>query len=239
MKFWFSFFLLIPTLLSANCGYRKQIKIAVIDTGLNLKDPRFTSHLCPTGHQNFVENETLDDINDHGTFVAGLIKKYAKDANYCMLIYKYYSANDPGQLNMWREVEALQTAINNGADIVNYSGGGQMLNEDEALLIKYHPEITFVVAAGNDGENLDIPGNTFYPASLFYPNMEVVENVDKNGNLDPSSNYSQRIYDKEVGENVVSTIPNGLMGKMSGTSFSTAIFSGKLVDKLSRTCNNR
>lgn len=225
------------TAIAKQCS-RPQIKIAIIDTGLNLNDVRFEGKLCKRGHKNFVPDETLDDIEGHGTFVAGLITQYAKRANYCLLIYKFHKESSPGPVNLDRELSALKEAVDNKADIINFSAGGSNFNESEALMIKYHPEITFVVAAGNEHHDMDIPGNEYYPASLFYPNMEVVGSVDKNGNRSAFSNYSKRIEDKEVGENVTSYLPNNEVGTMSGTSMATAIFSGKLIDAVSKTCKD-
>jgi subtilisin family serine protease len=231
-------FLIIPAQASKVCK-KHTIKVAVVDTGLDLNDPRFKDHLCKTGHKNFVNDEPIDDFNGHGTFVAGLIEKYAGNTDYCLLIYKYYKESASGHYNLRRELWAFQEAIDNGADIINFSSGGSEFNEVEANIIKSHPKVTFVVAAGNDAVSLDIPGNNFYPASLFYDNIEVVENIDENGALSPSSNYGKRVKNKEMGENVVSYMPGGLTGVMSGTSISAAIFSGKLVDKRSRSCEYR
>lgn len=236
----FLLLLLVPFIVSGrvakNC---RKIRVAIIDTGLDLTDPRFSGHLCKTGHKNFVDDETLDDINSHGTHVAGLIEKFAGNANYCLLIYKYFSDNATGLLNLSREVSAIKEAIKNSADIVNFSGGGEEFDEEEALLIKYHPEITFVVAAGNEHKNLDIPGNQFYPASLFLPNEEVVAAVDKNGELIPQTNYGKYVENKELGLHVLSLLPNGQMGYMTGSSQATAIFSGKLVAKTSKMCKGK
>jgi subtilisin family serine protease len=245
-------FLFLPAITEAQCHKhcRTQIRVAVVDTGLDLTDPRFKNHLCPTGHKNFVEGETLDDVNGHGTFIAGLIEKYAGNANYCLLIYKYYQESAEGVQNLNNEVLAFKEAIANKADIINFSAGGPEFYEKEALMISENPRVTFVVAAGNEGKDLDIPGNEYYPASLFYTNMKVVENTDKYGVLSEHSNYSKKIKDKEVGVNVLSYLPDDSKlskkvktdvpytktGYMSGTSMSTAIFSGKLVDKLSKTC---
>lgn len=216
-----------------------KIKVAIIDTGLDLKDPRFKGFLCKRGHKNFVSDETIEDIHGHGTFVAGLIKQYAGNAKYCLLVYKYYSDDATSTQNLNREVLAFNEAIKNGASVVNYSGGGAGYSAEEAKAIKTHTETTFVVAAGNERENLDIPGNEYWPASLFYPNMHVVASIDAIGNRSSSSNYGKKIEDKEIGEDISSYLPDGKTGTMSGTSMSTAIFSGKLVDKLSNSCDNR
>lgn len=228
-------FLSTPTYTSEI--YNNPIKIAVIDTGLNLSDPRFSDHLCLFGHRNFVQSETMEDRVGHGTFVAGLIEKYAKNANYCLMVYKYYKESEEG--NDIRENLALEEAIKNKADIVNFSGGGDSFDKKEASLILSHPEITFVVSAGNEGRNLDDPQNTYYPASLFYPNIVVVASTDQKGNLAKTSNYSKRIKNTEIGVNAISYLPDNKTGTMSGTSMATAIFSGKLVDTLSKIWNSR
>jgi subtilisin family serine protease len=222
----------------------RQLKVAIVDTGLDLNDVRFKYRLCPTGHKNFVNNESLDDTNDHGTHVAGLIKKYAGNGNYCILIYKYYQEKSPGIVNANRELLAFEEAVRNGADIINFSAGGSELEIGEYLFIKNHPNVTFVVAAGNEGQNIDTPGNQFFPASYYLPNEIPVENIKSDGTKAVSSNWGSGVLAKEVGENVLSTIPcryakgqQFCIAFMSGTSMSTAIFTGKLVAKTLKTCN--
>ena len=221
--------------LNAVGGCHKQTRIAIIDTGLDLQDPRFQNHLCKTGHKNFLPDEGRWDINGHGTHVAGLIKQYAGDADYCILVYRFYSEQDPGKHNLDREILSIKEAIKNKATIINLSEGGPEFIEEEYLLIKNHPKITFVMAAGNDGKNLDIPGNEYYPGSYFLPNEKVVSSMGNNSMRSDFSNFSMK-SEWEIGENVKSTLPFGRMGYMSGTSQAAAIFSGKLVDRLSRTC---
>jgi thermitase len=221
-----------PALANHSCS--KSLRVAIVDTGLDLNDPRFKGHICPTGHKNFVSNESLEDLNGHGTFVAGLIQQYAGDANYCLLIYKYYKDYEDHE-NINRENQSLQEAIDNGADIVNFSGGGSGFNEKEFLIIKNNPDVTFVVAAGNEHQNLDLPENKYYPASYWLKNEVVVENIDKSGILAPSSNYSKKAQ-KEVGVDVLSYFPNNGVGTLTGTSMSTAIKTGKLVDSMLKSC---
>ncbi len=213
----------------------KKIRIAVIDTGLNLDDPRFKGHLCSTGHTNFVPGETINDINDHGTFVAGLIQQYAGQSDYCMIIYKYYTEKATGPQNLNRENRALQESVRNHVDIVNFSGGGPEGDNEEFALIRDNPGITFVVAAGNENSNLDEADNEFYPASYWLKNEKVIAARGTDGLRLKSSNWGSKV-EWEPGEHVKSYLPNGTEGYMSGSSMATAIYSGKLVDKLSKTC---
>lgn len=241
MKFVLLALLMIPvTADSAQCN--KQTRLAVVDTGLDLNDPRFKGHLCPTGHKSFVDGESLTDPDGHGTHVSGLIVRYADKANYCLLIYKYFQKDAIGIVGAKREVLAFKEAIANGATVINFSAGGSAFDEDEYLLIKNHPEVTFVVAAGNEGRDLDIPGNEYYPASYFLSNMFVIGNIDSNQNRAKSSNYGKNIL-YENGTNVLSTYPCDSPDKgyscyayMSGTSMSAATFSGKLLAKTPNSC---
>jgi subtilisin family serine protease len=241
------FIALSTILLSSTCyaanSCKKQLKVAVIDSGLDLNDIRFKDHLCKTGHKNFVENESISDILGHGSHVTGLIQEYAKDSNYCLMIYKYYNQTDPGIVTMKHEKMALQEAVDNGADIVNLSGGGPVFDEQEYLIIKDNSNVLFVVSAGNDHEDLDNPDNEFYPASYLIKNglknIVPVKNVDSEGKLELHSNYAKEITAQEIGINVLSYLPNMKMGRLTGTSMSCAIHTGKIIDTLSKTCQYR
>jgi len=216
------FLFLSPALASEH----KTLKVAVIDTGLNLKDDRFQGVICPTGHKDFT-GEGINDIHGHGTHVTGLIKKNAGIGNYCILIYKYYSEKLIDRQNLINAISALKEAASNGADIVNFSSGGPEFNEEEYLIIKQHPYITFVVAAGNEGHNLDYKCD-YYPACLGLPNMVIVGNCKNKKVYNKTSNYGKILTTCNNGNNVLSSLPNGF-GYMSGTSQSTAIETGKLV----------
>ena len=48
------------------------LRVAVIDTGLDLSDKRFSSRLCKEGHEDFTHT-TIEDKSGHGTHVVGLI----------------------------------------------------------------------------------------------------------------------------------------------------------------------
>lgn len=220
--------LLALFLLSSVAVASEPLKIAIIDTGLDLNDKRFT-HLCPTGHD-FFAGKSIKDVHGHGTHIAGLIQQYAGDGDYCFLIYKFYSESNTGQQNLLGELASINSAIRNGAKIINLSEGGPEFNENEYLAVKNHPNILFVVAAGNENRCLDVSGNEYYPASYWQPNETVVENYTKNDKLYPGSNWSKKAV-HEVGDNVYSTLPVGY-GYMTGTSQATAIRTGKIVREI-------
>lgn len=214
-------FLLLFLITTPSFG---QTKLAVIDTGLDLNDPRFKSVLCKSGHKDFTGSGIKDTV-EHGTHVTGLIKQYAKNADYCILIYKFYQ---PDELNAAREILAIKEAIKAKVDIINISGGGEEYSKEEYELIKNNPKVLFVVAAGNNGENLDIENNKYYPASHKLPNILAIGGLNEDGTRGSYSNYGTFVI-WERGTDVLSTIPNGRMGIKSGSSMATAIKTGKIL----------
>jgi hypothetical protein len=242
MKSMFSLFILFASLAHA-----ETLRIGVVDSGLDISDSRFRNHICATGHKDF-SGEGLEDTNGHGTEMVGLIEQYAGDGDYCLVIYKYYSEKNPPKVNMEHEVDALIEAAKDGVKIVNLSSSGPKFIEKEYLAIRNNPKTTFVVAAGNDRLNLDIPGDEIYPGSYFLKNEVVVGNVTnmRKETLDsikekglqyddefrvPSSNYSKKIKVVEIGDNVrVDTVSGS--GSVTGTSASCAIHTGKMIKEI-------
>lgn len=222
---------------------KKPIKIGIIDTGLDLSDIRFSKHLCKFGHENFVQNETLEDINGHGTHIAGLIQQYAGEGSYCFVILKYYGDENSGSQNMKNSLKALKKIKALKLDFLNYSGGGPEFSEDEYFLIKNNPKTTFIVAAGNDRASLDTFKYQYFPASYKLPNKIVVGALDKSNNRLISSNWGSIVKFWEIGENVQSTYPYALASAgrayISGTSQATAIRTGKEVAKRLGMCHSR
>lgn len=223
---------------SSGCD-QEPLKIAVIDTGLNLDDPRFAEHLCKTGHMNFVmNNDRPIDEHGHGTHVTGLIQQYAGKGNYCFLIYKYYSDANPGSVNLKNTVKAIHAAVENGATIINYSGGGPEFAEDEYLSIKNSPKVTFIVAAGNEHHDIDITKD-YYPANYNLTNEIIVGSLNAAGTRASTSNWATKTQIVwEVGDSVLSTFPGEKTGYMSGTSQATAIHTGKVVAMRLSACNS-
>ena len=115
------------------------------------------------------------------------------------------------------------------------SGGGNNYLEQEENIIKQNPKIIFNVAAGNDGKDIDeVP---YYPATFKYKNVIAIGNLNKDGKTrNESSNYGSDVKTWEIGTNVLSTLPNGKEGKLTGTSMSAAIHAGKLIKEL---CDNK
>jgi major intracellular serine protease len=225
--------LLLSQLFALSANAAEPVRVAVIDTGLDLADPRFQDVLCKSGHKDFT-GTGIQDVIGHGTHVAGLIKKYAGTRGYCLIILKFYADGADGQTDMARMSAAEREAVTQGARFVNVSGGGSGFNEDESVILKEARSVTWVVASGNEGKDIDAAGNAYYPACHKLPNIIVVGALLRSGGRASYSNYGKSVTAWELGDEVVSTMPKGQRGRMSGTSMATAIHTGKLIRRAIR-----
>jgi subtilisin family serine protease len=217
----------------------RLIKVAVIDTGFDFNstwDKNSTPILCDAGHKSFSGDD--QDNHGHGTHIAGLIHSNAGQANYCLVILKYFDPRKLSADNLSNSNKAFKRAIDLKVNVINYSGGGSEKSEDECKLIKLALDngIKVVAAAGN--ERSDLSKVPYYPA-MCDSRVIIVTSKDTDNNRLPSSNYftvkpKNLTVIAELGYNVYSTLPDGKYGFMTGTSQATAIITGKLVKQLSK-----
>jgi subtilisin family serine protease len=109
-------------------------------------------------------------------------------------------------------IEAITFAAANNAKIVNMSFNGPDFSQSLSDAIKTYPDILFVTAAGNGGEDGLGDNNDAtpqYPASFNLPNIISVASTDQNDNLTPFSNYGPTSVDVAApGTNILSIIPS-------------------------------
>lgn len=217
----------------------KTIKVAVIDTGLNMELFKNKITLCKDGHKDFT-GTGLKDTHGHGTHISGLIEKHAGKSSYCQIIMKYYDPKAFGQSNIDNTVKAFELAIELGVDVINYSGGGMEPNDREkaAVLRALDKGIKVVAAAGN--EHCDLDTKCKYFPAMYDDRISIVGNLDSNRVPAESSNSGSVVTHWEIGVDVESyCAATGLPNcKMTGTSQSTAIHSGKVVKDLDETYKN-
>lgn len=218
--------LLLVSLPNITFG-KNPVRIGVVDTGLDLNDVRFKKNLCKEDHKDFT-GRGIEDSHGHGTFIVGLIQKYAKNTNYCLVIVKFYAESNPDAVNSYSLLMSLKYLKDKNIKIVNLSGGGNGFSYREHEVLSQNRHIKFFVAAGNDGKDLD-KNCSYYPACYKLSNIFPVGNLNKDGTKASSSNYGSIIKNWEIGEDVSSTMPGGKVGVMSGSSMSTGIFTGKYI----------
>jgi subtilisin family serine protease len=226
---------------------KRDVVVAVIDTGLDANHPDLAKNVW---HDPALKNRGVygwnyvndrpnpSDEHGHGTHVAGIIGAVSNPKTgvsgvahrVSIMAVKYYSDSNPGPVNLRNTVRALNYAIDHGAKVINYSGGGPEFSEDEYLAMKRAEAkgVLVVSAAGNEHQNTDLTGNAYYPAAYRLSNMISVASTDIHNNLLGSSNWGKQNVDVAApGENIFSTLPGGKYGSMSGTSQATAFVSAR------------
>ncbi|HEB84788.1 MAG TPA: hypothetical protein ENI92_07265 [Bacteroidetes bacterium] len=170
----------------------------------------------PTGPTN-VQNK------DHGTHVAGI-------AGAAHNNHRGVSGVAPGvRLMMVRAgnggdittgFEGILYAVENGADVISLSWGGQTLSTIEWDVIRYAVQrgAVIVAAAGNLGSSAP-----YYPAA--YEEVIAVASTGPDDHLSTFSNRGWWVDIAAPGEGIYSTIINGY-GTITGTSMSTPVVSG-------------
>ncbi len=222
----------------------RDIVVAVIDTGIDPNHKDLSVNIWKKRNSvsefgwNFVADRPnpIDD-HGHGTHVAGIIGALADPKTgvsgvahrVSIMSVKYYADNNSGDTNLLNTIKAINYAVDNGARIINYSGGGRAFSELEAQAIKRAADrgVLFVAAAGNEKRNTDIASNYYYPAAYHLPNIISVAATDIHNKLLPSSNWGVKTVDVAApGENIYSTMPGNRYGYMTGTSQATAFVTG-------------
>lgn len=238
----------------------RGVVVAVIDTGIDPNHKDLKANLWKKANHpksnygwDYVTNApNPGDSHGHGTHVSGIIGATSNSRTgitgvaprVSIMPIRYYSDSNSGTTNLNNTIKALHYAIDNGAQIINYSGGGPEFNQKEYLAIKRAEArgILVVAAAGNGdgirGMNTDLSKNRYFPAAYGLSNIITVASTDINNNILKSSNYGKRSVDVAApGENIFSTLPKNKYGYMTGTSQATAFVSGLAALLLSKNKN--
>lgn len=212
------------TLTAACTAQSEPVVVAVIDTGVDFTHPRLKDFRGESW--DFVKDapaELKGDRHGHGTHIAGIIVGSLSTRDVRLISLKYFDRGISGEAALRNSLRALRYAVDHKVDIINYSGGGVSSSREEQAILKEAAErgILVVAAAGNEASNSD--RKPFFPANYRLPNILSVAAVNRNGQVLPSSNYGHAgVAIAALGQDVVSTMPGGGVGKMTGTSQATA-----------------
>lgn len=196
--------------------------------------------VADNGGADGAEGDPMDD-HGHGTHVAGVIgaannREGIVGVAYNAKIMAVKAGQSTGVFNQSDIAEAILYAYEMGADVINMSFGGSAISlaVQEALETAY-TRSTLVASAGNDGmpnevtDYYEVPLPN-YPAALSY--VVGVMSVGAMGvessftNWDVSA-YNSREYEVYApGEGIISTLPGGGYGMLSGTSMAAPVVSG-------------
>lgn len=214
------------------------VKVAVIDSGVDYNHPEIARAIRRVKYAdgtlgvegfNFEDPNTppfdcvQGDTGNHGTAVAGIVIENDSDIQIVPIRH-----SSDGNL-----YPSIDFAHRSGARVINLSlnltptDDPHQLERNEAMLTKAIREFSdtvFVVAAGNDGENVDELHRA--PQSFQFSNMVVVGSVSARGELTNVGGFKSNFGENHVhfgalGENRKVAQPGGIYKLESGTSFST------------------
>ncbi|MGM0413955.1 MAG: S8 family serine peptidase [Bacillota bacterium] len=229
-----------------NISRTNRIRVAVLDTGVDLNHPDLRANLDTSYAYNFVDNNrnVSDDNNQgHGTHVAGVIGAQRNNTgiagvleNVDILPIKVLEENGGG--SFWNIGEGLLYAAGieveskpynpQPVDIINLSLGGTVDDEvgeylQDVVKQVAAQEIIMIAASGNRNQD-----SLLYPAA--YPEVLSVGSVSLNNNNPPirtnTSNYGTELDFVAPGHKIYSTIPGGDYEYLSGTSMAAPHLTG-------------
>ncbi|NEQ74867.1 MAG: S8 family serine peptidase [Okeania sp. SIO2C9] len=247
-----------------NQGFQGEgIVVAVIDSGVDNTHPELTGQMwsnsgeIPNNGIDDDDNGYIDDTwgwdfvnndNDprdeesHGTHIAGTIAAKRDGVGTTGVapnakIMSLRVLNDEGVGRVSDGISAILYAVDNGADVINFSSGGRNLVRNELDAIRYAADqgVVFVSAAGNGG--LSSPD---YPARLANEYGIAVGSVDRNARFSSFSNKAGGELDYVVAPGgdgfpedagdiygpVVPSITGNLYSFFAGTSMATPHVAG-------------
>lgn len=208
---------------------KREVKVAVLDTGVDYTHPDLKNRVLTDEGYNFVDNNyDLMDYNGHGTHVSGIIAAEANNKvdiagiagklDVKIIPVKVLDKNGEGVTD--DIAKGIVYAVDKGADVINLSFGIKSKSKLIADAINYaKSKGVFVVAAsGNDNENSD----NFSPAG---DGAFTVAAMNYNYKKAYFSDYGNSIKVAAPGVSILSTVPGGYEA-WSGTSMAAPVVSG-------------
>nr|WP_246427514.1 S8 family serine peptidase [Paenibacillus phyllosphaerae] len=194
----------------------KGVKVALLDTGIDLE----STELSVAGGASFISSEpTYDDLNGHGTHLAGVIAAADNDESIVGIapnveLYALKVLNKDGVGTYGQVIEAIEWSIDNDIDIISMSFSSDQFSAILQDVMKEASDkgILLIAASGNDGMSA-----ISYPAK--YPSVMAVGAVDSLNQRADFSNYGEELEIMAPGVDVAGlSLDNGQYTTISGTS---------------------
>jgi subtilisin len=212
----------------------KGIRVAVLDTGIDFNHPDLKDNYA--GGATFVEGTTTpmdDNEYGHGTHCAGTIAAARNGAGVVgvapqasLYAVKVLDKNASG-LFSW-SIAGIDWCMQNNINIISMSLGSDCVPTAVELICNaaWSSGLLIVAGAGNQERNAAPPqqSDVDYPAR--YKNVIAVSSVDSTDMVAPNSARGPEIDLCAPGVSILSTLPNGGYGRLSGTSVACPHVSG-------------
>ncbi|MBN9392679.1 MAG: S8 family serine peptidase [Chloroflexi bacterium] len=207
---------------------QKGVTVAVIDSGVDLKNPDLQGQIAETYNSNKGGTDVTDDAG-HGSWTTGIIGAIGNNNVYgtglawnTKIIHIKADLDDqPGAFTKSSIVAAIHLAVDKGARVINMSLGGPSSSQAEVDAINYalSHNVVVVAASGNSGDN-----EKEYPSS--YPG---VISVGATGYYDQPtyfSTFNGNVILSAPGLHICNTGRAQVFACANGTSASSPIVAG-------------
>jgi subtilisin family serine protease len=213
------------------------VTVAVVDTGVDTRSPDLAPNLL-RGWNFYGGNRNVSDKAGHGTLIASIIGAPAGNGGYVgiapeakILPIKVMGGDSGTEWSDRAVVRGIELAARRGAKVINLSLGGldaPIAGIQEALAAARRAGALVVIAAGNDGVDLDDGRHTESPDGYGLPNTLTVANFTNRGALADDSNYGSRhVQIASLGAVLWGDYPgNPSGGYLGGSSAAAATVSG-------------
>ena len=220
--------------LTENLGY--GVKVAVIDTGIDLKHPALKGALAPRNEWwDFYGDDALpqeegaigEGSYGHGTNVAGIVRQVAPRAT----ILPLRVLGPEGDGNLTDVAAAIQWAVDQGAQVINLSLGSDKKSDaiEKVIDSAVSKGVLVVAATGNTGDTaVSYPARSAIKGKTASQRLSVTS-VNPNDVKSDFATYSKEVELAAPGEDVFGPAPDEHMAAWSGTSMATPVASGTLA----------
>ncbi len=236
----------LPQAHAISKNFGAGIKVAVIDTGVDLSHPALVNKLAPSAEwRDYVDNDTFPNdefgLNStsgkaygHGTAVSGIILQIAPKVTILPL-----RVLDPkGKGNLDSVVKAIDYAILNGVQIINLSLGTLKSNLSLSQEIAYAKTkgVYVIAAAGNNGKDADYPAKDSSQDQMS-GFLFGIGSLDDKEALSSFSARGEGVYAFAPGEKIYTLYPSNRVTYATGTSFATPLVAGSFALAMSELAN--
>ncbi len=197
----------------------KEVIVGIVDTGISLNHSFLKDRISDKSKSFVKSEETADDLEGHGSHVAGIIKDNTPD-NVKLLAAK--GLDKDGYGDDYELANAIRYCVDEGASVINMSWGGYAYWTESvlknAISYAYNNGVTLCAAAGNEDDDTKY----YYPANSNY--CITVAATNQYGSPSYFSNYGSAVDIAAPGSNITSSVRSGFM-VYSGTSMATPFVS--------------
>ncbi|MCK1981926.1 MULTISPECIES: S8 family serine peptidase [Peribacillus] len=207
----------------------KELIVAIIDDGIDRNHEDLKGRIV-NAYDTIRNRKHIVPKGAHGTHIAGIIAGSANNGiggtgvapNVKLMPINVF---DGEYANTADIIEAIHYAVQQKANIINMSLGDTSYSEalNKAVQEAYKKGVLIVAAAGNEG---DMGENVqrVYPAAFSH--VISVAATDSSDKRPSYSNYHSTVDIAAPGDDILSTLPYGKYGWMSGTSMATPMVAG-------------